>query len=237
MIVPEMTPNLGGQPLKKYQDDMWSPIDCVATGTKSHELWNNSSFFSMPHPDISNYNSAPLESELPRTFLSGVHDGPCKLNEEQNVVETCGQETNHELWLTRNMYMETSGTPLQIDGPGEQATEEEPESNTSIMLKGLPCRCSHKDIMDALEDLGFGGRYDFVHLPRKNNQASNLGYAFIGFETEDTCRQFTDAIIGYHFAKHRSTKVLETAPAHIQGIEKNLARFHRSSSSATVIAM
>merc|ERR1712118_485791 len=55
---------------------------------------------------------------------------------------------------------------------------------TTLMLCDIPCRQSIEQIIDAINMLGFEGRYDLVYRPAKRpTLRQNMGYSFVNFNT------------------------------------------------------
>jgi len=87
---------------------------------------------------------------------------------------------------------------------------------TSLMLCNLPCRLTQQQLTRTIEQLGFGGKYDYIHFPASKGSA-NLGYVFVNFKTPEDAALFSLAFGNYRFADSRSKKVPEARPARIQG--------------------
>jgi len=98
---------------------------------------------------------------------------------------------------------------------------------TTLMLKNIPCRCSQQEILDAIEEVGFGQLYNFFYLPMTQGQTHNIGYVFIGFYDEDLAEKFTCVMTGYRFKSRKSSKSCEVVPARIQGFQSNLEHFQK----------
>lgn len=111
--------------------------------------------------------------------------------------------------------------------PGFEASSERemPNSMTTLMIKNIPCRCSQQEILDAIEEVGFGQAYNFFYLPMTQGQTHNIGYVFIGFDEDDVAAQFTAAITGFRFKSRNSSKCCEVVPARLQGFQTNMDHF------------
>lgn len=88
---------------------------------------------------------------------------------------------------------------------------------TAMMIRNIPCRFLHDDIVEILHEAGFDGEYDLVHVPRRKNQKSNLGYAFVHFKDKAAASRFSSIFNGYQFAGTKSNKICEVSLAHFQG--------------------
>mmetsp|Transcript_32068 Transcript_32068/g.70140 ORF Transcript_32068/g.70140 Transcript_32068/m.70140 type:complete len:247 (-) Transcript_32068:43-783(-) len=102
---------------------------------------------------------------------------------------------------------------------------------TTLMIYDIPCRVSLRELLQAICDRGFENSFDFLHLPmrhrKKNPKHTNLGYAFINFESPELAASFIDAFKGFHFESMRSTKALLIKKAHLQGRSANEEQFGR----------
>lgn len=100
----------------------------------------------------------------------------------------------------------------------------------TLIIKHIPCRCSQKEVMDAVAALGFGDLYNFFYLPIRRVHMRNFGYAFIGFPDANTTQRFAVAMTGYRFPCRRSPKACAVAPAHIQGFGDDVEKMWKSRS-------
>jgi len=98
----------------------------------------------------------------------------------------------------------------------------------TLMIKHIPCRCTRKEVLDAIADVGFGKLYNFFHLPVRRVNQRNFGYAFIGFPNPEITAKFAIAMTGYRWSCRCSTKECEVAPARIQGFSDNVNHFRKA---------
>jgi hypothetical protein len=96
---------------------------------------------------------------------------------------------------------------------------------TTLMIRNLPCRCTQKQVRNAIEEIGFGSDYTLFYLPIRHGQAENLGYAFIGFFDKNIATAFTNSMNGYRFPGRSSHKSCDVVQARIQGLQANLEHF------------
>mmetsp|Transcript_35944 Transcript_35944/g.77766 ORF Transcript_35944/g.77766 Transcript_35944/m.77766 type:complete len:623 (+) Transcript_35944:606-2474(+) len=122
----------------------------------------------------------------------------------------------------RTDYIKKYGGPNE----GKEGTGSVPI--TTMMLKNIPCRKSQDEVMNHIDQQGFGGKYDFFYLPRDVKFRANLGYAFINFVTPEDASAFQGNMHGYRFTGSGSTKACQVVPAHVQGLINNLAAFKRT---------
>lgn len=102
----------------------------------------------------------------------------------------------------------------------------------TLMIKHIPCRCTRKEVLDAIADVGFAHLYNFFHLPVRRVNQRNFGYAFIGFPTPEITSKFALAMTGYRWSCRCSTKECEVAPARIQGFSDNMNHFLKAEKKA-----
>jgi len=121
----------------------------------------------------------------------------------------------------RTDYQKKFGAPVDDKGTPSQPI-------TTMMLKNIPCRKGHEEVMNHIDQKGFTNKYDFFYLPKDVKFRANLGYAFINFVTPEDAARFQAEMNGYRFAGSVSTKACIVVPAHVQGLNNNLAAFKRT---------
>lgn len=68
---------------------------------------------------------------------------------------------------------------------------------TTLIMRGLNRQVTHTSILPLLDGFPpFVGRraYDFVYVPWATNAVSNIGLAFVNFESHQFCKSFLDAL-------------------------------------------
>jgi hypothetical protein len=119
------------------------------------------------------------------------------LGEESEPSEVEGQEKNHECHGNEEVY--------------------------TVMMKNIPCSCKQEEIKDAIVAVGFGESYNFFYAPSRCGKSR--GYAFVGFPSSVLRDDFSRSMTGYTFVRRNSRKVIEIAPASIQGGETTWHHF------------
>jgi len=96
---------------------------------------------------------------------------------------------------------------------------------TTMMLRNIPNKYTQNTMMEEMDDLGFGGSYDFFYLPMDVHNRSNVGYAFINFLSPPDAQRFHDEFKEHRFRKHQSRKISSVSVAYVQGLNANLRHF------------
>lgn len=164
-------------------------------------------------------NDAP-ETWMPEAaiqFIPFVAHVPM-FNARTPVQEPSSSKSNKkgQTGIKKKSELKSELTPLDYSGI------------TTLMIRGIPCKFSEKEIRHLLDSSGLGDKYDFFYMPYAGKNGSNLGYAFVNFiKTLDawTCA-FT--FNGIQLDPARSAKICSVSPADIQGIA-NLRKHFRCS--------
>jgi hypothetical protein len=107
---------------------------------------------------------------------------------------------------------------------------QEPEV-TTLMVCPLPYEVSSDMLLQAVEDLGFAGSYDFVYMPSRSTRKGakcrkgNVGYSFVNFATAQRATEFATAFEGYSFPDVDAEKLVSVKPAACQGYTANYAMY------------
>lgn len=111
------------------------------------------------------------------------------------------------------------------NGSNKAHAEESSTPVTTVMLRHIPNKYTQANLLDEINQEGFVGRYDFFYLPMDMHNRTNVGYAFINFLTPQDAQLFKARMTDYKFHKYSSHKIAKVAPAHIQGLVRNLYHF------------
>lgn len=117
--------------------------------------------------------------------------------------------------------------------PVRSVSENAAPGTTTVTLKNVPKKCGRDQLIQQLEDAGFGGgRLGLVYLPVDLGKKCGMGQAVLGFHNIEACEQFTNM---FHKASTKTiapnlvaTKPLEVSPAPVQGISANLEKVRSS---------
>mmetsp|Transcript_39122 Transcript_39122/g.92026 ORF Transcript_39122/g.92026 Transcript_39122/m.92026 type:complete len:328 (-) Transcript_39122:154-1137(-) len=117
-------------------------------------------------------------------------------------------EVDHELVESIGVAVNTSGRNV-----------------TTMMLQNLPRIFLKQDLLDALDDSGFAGLYDYVHVSYSFSSGICLGYAFINFKNTAAAEEFMASWNGSgRFLQRRHRKTLLVSEAVVQGLEALMAQ-------------
>lgn len=113
----------------------------------------------------------------------------------------------------------------KADNLERQTTDDSPA--TTAMLRNIPNKYKQSELLAEIDEEGFRGQYDFLYLPMDVQNKANVGYAFINFlevsDRERFCSHYTDR----QFVKYVSKKIAACAPAHVNGLEKNVRQLSK----------
>jgi len=108
------------------------------------------------------------------------------------------------------------------------ASEHAPtEQFTTLMLRNVPNCYTQNDLLRELEQLGFGGAFDFAYLPMDKCSRACVGYSFVNFTSPSMARQCLERCQGHRFTQYGKNKEAAVSVAHLQGLAANLAHFER----------
>jgi hypothetical protein len=86
---------------------------------------------------------------------------------------------------------------------------------TTLMVRNLPNRYLQSDLLEELEEVGFGGTFDFLYVPMDTGRyrhhgarttASNVGYAFVNFVEASLAEKFMAVFRGRSFSRRRERR-------------------------------
>jgi len=78
-------------------------------------------------------------------------------------------------------------------GETRQPPQQSGSGNTTVILRNLPTGCTRDVLLELLDDQGFFGKYDFVHLPIDFQTEVGLGYAIVNFVSHSVAMCVHDA--------------------------------------------
>jgi len=100
---------------------------------------------------------------------------------------------------------------------------------TTVILRNLPTECTRDMLLQILEDEGFSGAYDFLHLPIDFQTKSALGYAVLNLVTHDAALHIQKHFNGFSKWPCHSGNICEVAwNSPHQGLATHIDRYRNS---------
>jgi hypothetical protein len=158
----------------------------------------------------------PYESTFSQSMLSEIGNLSYAMNDQIAAASPIHQQESSQ---------HSSGDSDDMQTMSEESWD---ASQTTVMIRGIPCGFTQEQLLDQINQAGFEGKYDFFYLPRAGNSHSNLGYAFVNFTTPALAVACANTLHGVSLDPLRSAKVCRIFPAHIQGYANLKKRFRRT---------
>mmetsp|Transcript_75443 Transcript_75443/g.221206 ORF Transcript_75443/g.221206 Transcript_75443/m.221206 type:complete len:171 (-) Transcript_75443:155-667(-) len=98
---------------------------------------------------------------------------------------------------------------------------------TTLMMCNIPSGVGEKEIKWHIDWLGFGQKYDLLHVvpDQSRKKARNFAYGFINFRAEEDADAFRTAISGHRFpSAENSANGISMRPARTQGLLNSIRR-------------
>jgi len=100
---------------------------------------------------------------------------------------------------------------------------------TTVILRNLPTDCMRDVLLQILDDEGFSGKYDFLHVPTDFQTKVGLGYALLNLVTHEVAVCVQKHFEGFATWPCRSNNVCEVAwNSPHQGLETYVDRYRNS---------
>mmetsp|Transcript_14246 Transcript_14246/g.30793 ORF Transcript_14246/g.30793 Transcript_14246/m.30793 type:complete len:318 (+) Transcript_14246:36-989(+) len=100
--------------------------------------------------------------------------------------------------------------------------------STTVMVQNIPNQFTQRLLLRVWREMGFGRCLDLLYLPMDFRKKCNLGYAFVNFCTTDQVEAFRLLIDGTKLPHFKSSKLIVTAEARVQGFAANFDSFRNS---------
>jgi len=173
---------------------------------------------------VDSAESSPTASPSPREKLPIMRKGS-----DASQCSGCSSPTGDKSAAGRAWQKEyrhslvPKNVNLEATQPGDQEI-------TTLMIRNIPNRYSQRDLIAELEDMGFGGKFNFLYIPLDKGTMANVGYAFVNFIDKEWAASCMEAFQEHRFKRHRKTsgKIASVSAAHLQGLEANLAHYERA---------
>jgi hypothetical protein len=165
-------------------------------------------------------------------YIDNVDKKPSKVK-QSTKFRSMEDEKNFFFLKDWCMEFEKAGDETSTSKSGAQLQGELPVTHpmragrdvTTIMVKNLPNRVRVENLVEKLDELGFGGRCDYVYMPMDWQTHANKGFAFANFKTAKDALDFAAEIEGtalFGNCSSSSGKRMTSCPATRQGIVENL---------------
>ena len=126
---------------------------------------------------------------------------------------------NAELATPKQM---AASCPRWADVEDAEGAEGDRESDElTLLIQPLPPRFTEQRLRRELARRGYGGQYDYVHVPWNHRSNKSRGMAFINFTSVKSATLFQKQLQGVCLAPG-APACLEIAPAVAQGLHNNL---------------
>jgi hypothetical protein len=118
---------------------------------------------------------------------------------------------------------------VSCDGTALNEKPDSGEWRTTVMLRNMPNNYTRDMLIELVDEMGFGGTYDFAYLPIDFSSQAGLGYAFINFVSPEKAQLCFDVFEGFSQWKVPSEKVCTvTWSSPYQGLESHIERYRNS---------
>lgn len=152
----------------------------------------------------------------------------CSEEEVAKIQEFAEERAEAALALaSRKFHAACSALPASLaPGSAAQARAAEPLSSTgltvskgpTVMIRNIACRYCIDEVAVILDEAGLEGTYTFINIPMsmRGPKSSNLGYAFVGFKSQESADICWRLFSGQAFGRSSTNKRCEVAPAYDQ---------------------
>eukprot|EP00929_Paragymnodinium_shiwhaense_P024555 TRINITY_DN1506_c1_g1_i2.p1 TRINITY_DN1506_c1_g1~~TRINITY_DN1506_c1_g1_i2.p1 ORF type:complete len:259 (-),score=45.79 TRINITY_DN1506_c1_g1_i2:486-1262(-) len=112
---------------------------------------------------------------------------------------------------------------------------------TTLMIKNIPTRAKVQEVVQAINELGYKGSFNFLYLPDRlmtancKTRALNFGYAFVNFKAPEVSKEFMETIAAAGLSLRSSNKILYACHARVQGLEELIACSQNSRGAARLV--
>jgi len=101
------------------------------------------------------------------------------------------------------------------------------ENYTTVMLRNIPNKYTQSTLLQAIDEKGFRGLYNFFYLPVDYKNSCGMGYAFLNFVDHTAALKFMTTFKGYQLPA-KSTKICDVCWARVQGLKANVEHYRNS---------
>jgi len=151
----------------------------------------------------------------------------------QEAIQGCNSAFECEITGDQSKATHNASQALSVLSPSAPGTlspesEDEPHQKdiTTVMIRNIPYTYTLIDLKNEIDQLGFTGLYDLLHLPLKGTKnVQNVGYAFINLVSVEAAAGFQHTMRRYRFKLHPNNgfnKVATVSAARRQGLYANM---------------
>jgi len=204
---------------------------------------------SKTEPNLFGEIRAKPTSEQALAMQQGVllHDNPCSTgyNPNWNAFHMGVAEGNNEVlsddedFLVYDLYNAKLNlfeqAPVMQQGHEVSAVLEKVQS---LMMYSIPLQLTKQQVIDVINQHGFAGTYDFIHMPFSKGKchdsrgslkgSHHQGYAFINFLLPEVAAEFLKIFQNFCFPNCNSTKLTGSKPSASQGYCANVETLKRA---------
>eukprot|EP00746_Dinoflagellata_sp_MGD_P166374 gnl/MRDRNA2_/MRDRNA2_96209_c0_seq1.p1 gnl/MRDRNA2_/MRDRNA2_96209_c0~~gnl/MRDRNA2_/MRDRNA2_96209_c0_seq1.p1 ORF type:complete len:815 (-),score=167.94 gnl/MRDRNA2_/MRDRNA2_96209_c0_seq1:16-2460(-) len=98
----------------------------------------------------------------------------------------------------------------------------------TVCLQNLPLNMTRKQVMQALDQLGFWGQYNMIYVPCNEDLRNNVGFAFINLVDKRWAPWFRKRLEGYQLKPNAKKKICLVDPATVNGFDNMKKNFMES---------
>lgn len=139
--------------------------------------------------------------------LGHVHGSKieCPKRQPNKKGKSCSQQGGTDQCQNSRMRLDQAANRSTSKRTGTKSGKVTREGRT-MMICNMPCRVSQTDLVDAIDSIGFAGKFQITYLPCHFGSAANLGYGFVYFPCCKDAERFALEFEGYHFSQKDSPK-------------------------------
>jgi hypothetical protein len=124
-------------------------------------------------------------------------------------------------------------TPVGVDAKAEDSNRKaqvvaRPESQTTIMLRGLPGCATREQLIQLLDARGYSGLFNFVYLPVDFESSQVCGYAFINWTKPRIAEAFKESFEGLTCYPFSASQPCSASFSRVQGLSANIKQYRNS---------
>jgi hypothetical protein len=139
-------------------------------------------------------------------------------------------------WIPRDASapeLKENATPVGADDEAEDSrgqaqVKARPESQTTILLRGLLGCSSREQLIELLDARGYSGLFNFVYLPVDFESSQIAGYAFINWTKPKIAEAFMESFEGLTSYPFSTSQPCSASWSRVQGLSANIKQYRNS---------